>query len=138
MKPQQHAVQALISVLNTASDDHTRVRAAELLLSHTLPPMPEDAGKADGAIKAQGKNWILEADGTLRINGVVIGNLDGAEVRGQVIPYDRALEQAARAIYYQWATLPGYKLWVEGGTSDMQEEARRIARKFLPVPSTAG
>lgn len=138
MKPKQHAVQALISVLHNGQNDHDRVRAAELLLSYALPDMPEDAEKADGAIKAQGKNWFLEADGTLHINGAVIGNLDDEKTPSLLNPPEggylrgkTAIEAAARAVYEQWRNCSGWQPWVSGGTSDMQEKARGIARNFL-------
>ena len=138
MKPKQHAVQALISVLHNGQNDHDRVRAAELLLSHALPDMPEDEKKADSAIRAQGKNWILEADGTLHINGAVIGNLDDEKTPSLLNPPEggylrgkTAIEAAAKAIYAQWANVPTWTNWVDGGNSDLQNKARGIARNYL-------
>jgi hypothetical protein len=40
-------------------------------------------------------------------------------------------EAVAKAIYLQWAAAPGYVDWVEGGNSDRQDKARRIARRAL-------
>lgn len=37
------------------------------------------------------------------------------------------LEAVAKAIYEQWAEMPGYVPWVAGGNSHKQTEARQIA-----------
>jgi len=40
-----------------------------------------------------------------------------------------AVEKDAEAIYNSWSDQPGFVAWLKGGNSDMQEEARKQARK---------
>lgn len=37
------------------------------------------------------------------------------------------IERTAKAIYNQWSKEPGYTPWQDGGNSDMQEKARKLA-----------
>src|SRR5690606_10743816 len=38
------------------------------------------------------------------------------------------VEEVARTIYDEWRDKPGFVGWVEGGNSDMQDQARFLAR----------
>jgi len=46
---------------------------------------------------------------------------------------DRA-EAVAKLVYEQWVDHPEYKPWHEGGNSDKQHEARRLAWAIFNVP----
>lgn len=45
---------------------------------------------------------------------------------------DPAIEAKAKEIYKTWEREDGYVPWVEGGNSDKQNEARRIAAQEKP------
>lgn len=62
----------------------------------------------------------VDATGAVRLNEV---NFPVAN--------DEAVEGMARVIYEQWAHKNGYIPWVPGGNSDMQKEARRLARAVV-------
>lgn len=62
----------------------------------------------------------IDADGVVRLNKI---NFPVAN--------DEAVEGMAQVIYEQWAHKNGYVAWVPGGNSDMQGEARRLARAVV-------
>lgn len=48
---------------------------------------------------------------------------------------EACIEATARAIYQQWFEQPGWVPWVEHGNSTRQDDARRLARRALPLPA---
>lgn len=44
---------------------------------------------------------------------------------------NKRIDEKAQAIYAQWADQPGYQPWMRRGKSEMQQEARRLAREAL-------
>ena len=51
---------------------------------------------------------------------------------GDLLPASSVeVEAAAKAIYAGWEHQPGYLPWVDGGNSEKQCEARRLARKAI-------
>ncbi len=61
-----------------------------------------------------------------------IERLDRAAFIGSAKPEkDELIENTAKAIYDDWNDQPGWLPWVEGGNSEKQSEARRLARKAI-------
>ena len=54
----------------------------------------------------------------------------GERVAAPVVP-DALVEAIAKAIYYEWRRDAGYVPWVDGGNSDKQNDARKIARAVV-------
>lgn len=50
-------------------------------------------------------------------------------------PTEAEIESYAKVLYSAWSTRPGFKPWVDGGNSMMQDKARAMARKDLESQS---
>ncbi|MEO4015522.1 MULTISPECIES: hypothetical protein [Pseudomonas] len=48
-------------------------------------------------------------------------------------PTEPSIEAEARVIYESWSAQPGFRPWVDGGNSAMQDKARVEARRGLEV-----
>lgn len=87
---------------------------------------------------ACGVVWSFHEDGPAE-NGMNFCHSCGKQVAVSEVMSDRQvddnssdeLESKALAIYEGWSNEPGYKPWVAGGNSLMQDRARAIARHLL-------
>jgi hypothetical protein len=73
-----------------------------------------------------------------QLSGKAMGNAESActairaVLAAQPAPVPAELVEAvAKAIYYEWRRDTGYVPWVDGGNSDKQDDARKIARAVI-------
>ncbi len=69
---------------------------------------------------------VVQQDGT-RVVHVYSERFLTVEVEAAPVQTVDAAEARARRIYDSWTSRPGWVPWVQGGNSDMQAEARRMA-----------